>query len=100
MALKPKLEFFRFKLISKDGEYKTFRDFAIDELYQRRPSSDAQIMNKLYEHFMNRLVTDTAKSSKLKKQLKLIKTTANIHLDKKPLVDINNNLIYGVISWD
>lgn len=98
MALRPKLEFYKFKLISKDGTSKTFRDYAVEELYQRRPSSDAQIMNKLYEHFMNRLVTDTAKSGKLKKQLKLIKTTANIHLDKKPLVDINNNLIYGVIN--
>ena len=98
MALRPKLEFFRIKLVSKDGEYKTFRDFAVDELYQRRPSSDAQIMNKLYEHFMNRLVTDTAKSSKLKKQLKLIKTSANIHLDKKPQIDIDKNIIYGVIN--
>jgi hypothetical protein len=98
MALRPKLEFFRFKLIPKDGEYKTFRDFAIDELYQRRPSSDTQIMNKLFDHFMNKLVTNTAKCSKLKKQLKLIKTSANIHLDKKPQIDIDNNLIYGVIN--
>lgn len=98
MALRPKLEFYKFRLIAKDGTSKTFRDYAIEELYQRRPSSDAQIMNKLYEHFMNRLVTDTAKSSKLKKQLKLIKTSANIHLDKKPQIDIDNNLIYGVIN--
>ena len=98
MTLRPKLEFYKFRLISKDGTSKTFRDYAIEELYQRRPGSDVQIMNKLYEHFMNKLVTDTAKSSKLKKQLKLIKTTANIHLDKKPLVDVDNNLIYGVIN--
>ena len=95
MALRPKL---KFRLIAKDGTSKTFRDYAIEELYQRRPSSDAQIMNKLYEHFMNRLVTDTAMSSKLKKQLKLIKTSANIHLDKEPQIDIDNNLIYGVIN--
>lgn len=98
MALRPKLEFYRFKLVSKDGEYKTFRDFAIDELYQRRPSSDTQIMHKLFEHFMNKLVTDTAKSSKIKKQLKFIKTNANIHLEQKPKVDVNKNIIYGVIN--
>lgn len=98
MALRPKLEFFKFKLLSKDGTYKTFRDFAIEELYQRRPSSETQIMNKLYEHFMNKLVTDVAKSNKIKKQIKLIKTTANIYLEQKPKVDIKNNLIYGVIN--
>ena len=65
MALKPKLEFYRIKLVPKNGEYKTFKDFAVDELYQRRPSSDAQIMNKLFDHFINKLVTDTAKSSSL-----------------------------------
>lgn len=98
MALRPKLEFYKIKLVPKDGEYKTFRDFAIDELYQRRPSSDVQIMNKLYEHFMNKLVTDTAKSNKIKKQLKLIKTIANIHLKQKPKVDVHKNIIYGVIN--
>lgn len=98
MALKPKLEFYRIKLVPKNGEYKTFKDFAVDELYQRRPSSDAQIMNKLFDHFMNKLVTDTAKSSSIKKQLKLIKTNANIHLEHSPRVDVRNNLIYGVIN--
>lgn len=98
MALRPKLEFYKFRLIAKDGTSKTFRDYAIEELYQRRPSSDAQIMNKLFEHFMNMLVTDKAKSNAIKKQLKLIKTSANIHLDQRPQVDINNNIIYGVIN--
>ena len=52
MALRPKLEFYRFKLVSKDENYKTFRDFAIEELYQRRPNSDVKIMNKLFD-FLN-----------------------------------------------
>lgn len=75
MALRPKLEFYTLKLVSKDLEYKTFRDFAIEELYQRRPSSDAQIMNKLFDHFMNGLVTDIAKDRRIKKQLKLTKVS-------------------------
>lgn len=98
MALRPKLEFFRIKLVSKDGEYKTFRDFAFEELYQRRPSSDEQIMHKLFDHFMNKLVTNIAKSSRIKKQLKLIKTNANLHLEHSPRVDVRKNLIYGVIN--
>ena len=73
MALRPKLEFFRFSLESKDEVYKTFRDFAIEEFNQRRSSSDAQIMTKLFSHFMSNLVTKKAKVNHLKKQLKLIK---------------------------
>lgn len=98
MALRPKLEFFRLKLESKEGEYKTFRDFAIEELYLRRPSNDAQIMNKLYEHFMNNLSTDLAKVKRLKKQLKLIRNNANKYLNYRPRVNVNRNIIYGVIN--
>lgn len=98
MTLRPKLEFYKLKLVSKDGEYKTFRDFATEELYQRRPSTDAQIMNKLFEHFMNQLVTDKAKDNRIKKQLKLIKTVSNKHLANKPVVNVNENIIYGVIN--
>lgn len=98
MALRPKLEFYTLKLVSKDLEYKTFRDFAIEELYQRRPSSEAQIMNKLFDHFINGLVTEIAKDKRIKKQLKLIKTASNKHLANKPVVDVQKNIIYGVIN--
>lgn len=98
MALRPKLEFYTLKLVSKDLDYKTFRDFAIEELYQRRPSSEAQIMNKLFDHFVNGLVTNIAKDKRIKKQLKLIKTTSNKHLANRPVVDVQKNIIYGVIN--
>ena len=98
MALRPKLEFFRFKLAPKEGEYKTFRDFAIEELYLRRPSNDAQIMKKLYEHFMNNLSTDIAKVKQLKKQLKLITNNANKYLNYRPNVNVNRYIICGVIN--
>lgn len=98
MALRPKLEFYTIKLISKDLEYKTFRDFAIQELYQRRPSSDAQIMSKLFDYFMCQLVTEKAKDRRIKKQLKLIKTASNKHLGNRPVVDVQKNIIYGVIN--
>ncbi len=98
MALRPKLEFYRFKLVSKDEESKTFRDFAIKELYERRINSDDQIMRKLFDYFMNGFVSDISKSRRIKKQLKIIKTDANIHLDKKPKIDVAKNIISGVIS--
>lgn len=98
MALRPKLEFYRLKLVSKDSEYKTFRDFAIEELYQRRPSSDNQIMNKLFDYFMSQLITDKAKDKNIKKQLKLITTANNRHLANRPVVDVQRNIIRGVIN--
>ena len=98
MALRPKLEFFRFSLESKNEGYKTFRDFAIEELYERRPSSDIQIMHKLYDYFMNNLATKKAKVNQLKKQLKLIKNSANKYLVHQPNIDVSKNLIYGVIN--
>ena len=98
MALRPKLEFFRFQLETKEDEYKTFRDFAIAKLNLRRSSSDAQIMNKLYDYLMNNLATEMAKVNSLKKQLKLIKNNANKYLSHRPKVDVDRNLIYGVIN--
>lgn len=98
MALRPKLEFYTLKLVSKDLEYKTFREFAIQELYERRPSSETQIMNKLFDYFMSQLVTEKAKDRSIQKQLKLIKTSSNKHLANKPTVDVQRNIIYGVIN--
>lgn len=98
MALRTKLEFYTLKLVSKNLEYKTFRDFAIQELYERRPSSETQIMNKLFDYFMSQLVTEMAKDRNIKKQLKLIKTSSNKHLKYKPTVDVQKNIIYGVIN--
>lgn len=98
MALRPKLEFYRFKLISKDDKNKTFRDFALEELYQRKPNLDIQIMNKLFDYFMNTLSSEVAKNKRIKKQLKVIKNQANKYLKHIPKVDVQNNTIYGVIN--
>ena len=98
MALRPKLEFYKIKLVSTTNDYKTFRDFAIDELYQRKPNSNAQIMYKLFDYFISKLTSNIAKDDRIKKQLKLIKTSANIYLEYKPQVDVDRNIIYGVIN--
>ena len=98
MALRPKLEFYTIKLVAKDLAYNTFREFAIQELYERRPSSDAQIMYKLFDYFMKQLATDNAKDKSIKKQLKLIKTSSNKHLENRPVVNVQKNIIYGVIN--
>lgn len=47
---------------------------------------------------MNQLVTEKAKDRRIKKQLKLIKTSSNKHLDNMPVLDVQKNIIYGVIN--
>lgn len=98
VKLRPKLEFFRFSLSSKDGEYKTFRNFALDELNAKNNSTDKVIMTKLFDYFLNELASDKAKDYKIKKQLKLIKTNANKFLNNKPDYEEKSYMIYGVIN--
>ena len=89
---------FRIKLNPTDETFKTFRDFALDKVYEHRISNDIHIINKLFDYFMNQLVTEKAKVNKLRKQIKLIKTSSNIHLIHKPTVDLTNHTISGVIN--
>lgn len=98
MALRPKLEFFRFQLNHNDVRFKTFRDFAREVLYQRRINSDTQIMHKYLDYVRNSLVTKDAQDDSIKKQLKLISSAANIYAAYMPTVDPANHLIYGVIN--
>ncbi len=98
VKLRPKLELFRFSLSPKDGEYKTFRNFALDELNAKKNNDDKKIMIKLFDYFKNGLVSMYAKDHGIKKQLKLIKTKANKYLKNQPQYDDKSYIIYGVIS--
>lgn len=98
VKLRPKLELFRFSLSPKDGEYKTFRNFALDELNAKKNNDDKKIMIKLFDYFKNGLVSMYAKDHGIKKQLKLIKTHANKYLKNQPQYDDKCHVIYGVIN--
>ena len=76
MALRPKLEFYRFKLVSKDEESKTFRDFAIKELLKGP----------------NLIEKSTGAYSEIPKETKLlgIKHSAN-----KIVIDLSSDFQYG-----
>ena len=94
-----KLEFFRFQLKPKKEGFKTFRDFAIEELKAPKNSSDDKVMNACFRHFMDSLKTDVAKDEHLKKKLCIEKkSTINKHHDKKPSFDSANFTISGVIN--
>lgn len=95
----PKLEFYRFKLKHKSEDFKTFRDFAIDELKAGQKSLDETVVKALFKHFVSSLDGDNSKDDKLKKQIVLIKKkSVNKYLDKQPAFDSNTNTIYGVIN--
>ena len=94
-----KLEFYRFKLNSKQNEFKTFKDFAIEELGGGKTISNEKAFELCYKHFYKSLEKDIAKDEKLKKVLKVVdKKSVNKHLGKKPVHDISNNIIHGVIN--
>lgn len=99
MTKNAKLEFYRFKLNSKKEDFKTFRDFAIDQLQIGQKSQNETIIKVLFKHFINSLNGDYSKDDKLKKQIVLIKKkNVNKFLDKQPVFDSYANTISGVIN--
>lgn len=95
----PKLEFYRFKLKPKKEDFKTFREFAIDELGAGEKAKEETITKYLFRHFIKSLEGDNSKDDRLKKRIALIKkASVNRHLDKRPAYHTSSNIIYGVIN--
>ncbi|NRF37601.1 hypothetical protein [Pedobacter foliorum] len=99
MATNAKLEFYRFKLNHKDQEFKTFRDFAIDELRAGRNPSDEKVTKACFTHFIQSLKSDYAKDENLKKKIGLEKKRSiNKYIDKGPSFNSADSIISGVIN--
>lgn len=99
MAINPKLEFYRFKLNHKKDDTKTFRNFAVEELNSRRNSSELQLLTKYLNHFLKSLNEKHAQDERLKKEITLIKkSSANKHLNHRPVIMSDHNIIHGVIN--
>lgn len=99
MAINPKIEFFRFKLNARNDEFKTFKDFAIEELKGRRPLSDDKAMKILFDYFITSLGGQYSQHSTIKKQIKLEgRKTINKHYEDKPKILSSQYVISGVIN--
>lgn len=99
MAINSKLEFFRFELNPKNDGYKTFKDFAIDEIGASKKISNSKVTEELFKHFMSSLEGDYSKDKFLKKQIALVpKKSVNRHLDKRPTFNSKKFTIQGVIN--
>lgn len=99
MSLKPKIEFFTVRLNPKNEEVKTFRDFVIDELKGKESDDNETIYKKLFKHFMKGLEDNQiAKSEKLRKEIKLVKSSKNRFLNSKPSFQSEKYYISGVIN--
>lgn len=98
-TINPKLEFYRFSLNHKKEDFKTFRDFVIEELKGTKNLSDEKIVESCFKHFIKSLEGKYAKDDKLKKQITVIKKkSVNKHLNRQPAFNSNSNIIYGVIN--
>lgn len=99
MAINPKIEFFRFTLNPRNEGFKTFRDFAIEELKGRRPMSDEKAMQKLLDHFISNLSGQYAQDARIKKQIKLERRSAkNKYYEHRPKILSSQYVISGVIN--
>lgn len=99
MAINPKLEFYRFTLNHKKKDFKTFRDFAIEELKAGKNPSNEKVTEVCFKHFIQSLKTDFAKDDKLKKKICFEKKKSiNKHFDKGPSFNSSDHTIFGVIN--
>lgn len=98
MALRPKLEFYRFSLNHKDEEMKTFFDFAKEELTRKRHLTEEEALEILFKNFIKNLSGEYAKNKSQKKEIKLVNNRINKYLDHKPKFDSRDYTIYGVIN--
>lgn len=99
MAINPKLEFYRFTLNHKKEDFKTFRDFAIEELKAGKNPTDEKVVEICFKHFIQSLKSDYAKDDKLKKKIGFEKKKSiNKHFDKGPAYNSAEHTIFGVIN--
>ncbi|MBI3136063.1 MAG: hypothetical protein HYZ14_15405 [Bacteroidetes bacterium] len=93
----PKLEFYRFTVTSKEGQRKTFRQFAIDELGAKKSDSNDDIFKHCFKHFVKELEAKHSKDEKKKKTITIVSKN-NPYLSKKPTLMTNKKIIAGVIN--
>lgn len=99
MAINPKLEFYRFTLNHKKDDFKTFRDFAIEELKAGKNPTDEKVVETCFKHFIQSLKSNYAKDDKLKKKIGFEKKKSiNKHFDKGPAFNSADHTISGVIN--
>ncbi len=99
MATNAKLEFYRFRLNHKKENFKTFRDFSIEELKAGKNPSDEKVLELCFKHFIQSLKTDYAKDDNIKKKIGIEKKKSiNKYYEKAPTYNTANYTISGVIN--
>ena len=95
----PKLEFFRFKLNHKTEQYKTFRQFMVENGKATRRQQDNTIFAALYKYVMEKPLKDFEKNDSLKKVVTLIgNKRINKHCDERPQPKYPDCIISGVVN--
>lgn len=95
----PKLEFFRFKLNHKTENYKTFRQFMVENGKATSRQQDNTIFGALFKYFMEKPQKDFEKNEGLKKVVTLIgNKKINKHIDERPKPKYPACIISGVMN--
>ena len=95
----PKLEFFRFKLNHKTENYKTFRQFMVENGKATRRQQDNTIFGALYKYVMEKPKNDFEANDSLKKVVTLIPNRRiNKHFEERPKPQFQSFIISGVIN--
>lgn len=99
MAINPKLEFYKFKLSpDDDSSFKSFRDFAVEELGLKKNPSDSEVLTACFTKFMKELESGFAKDDKRKKTITLVEDKSNKYHSQKPSLLSTKNVFHGVIN--
>lgn len=99
MALRPKLEFFRFALNYRNNEYKTFRDFSQEVLKAPKLASDEKVVEACFKHFQQMLKSDIAVDKAAKKRIGFEKKKSiNQHFGRGPSCDPHSHTMFGVLN--
>lgn len=100
MAIKPKIEFFKFRLSSKKKSPvpKTFKDFALEILNVEKEKTDKDVFEALFKHFITNLGTEKSQDIETKKKVTLIEEDVNFYKAFKPSMDFENEVFSGVIQ--
>lgn len=95
----PKLEFFRFKLNHKSENFKTFRDFMVENSKATSRQQDSTIFANLFKYVMEKPKADFETNESLKKVVTLISNKRiNKHFDERPQVKFPACIISGVMN--
>jgi len=97
--MNPKFEIFKLQLQTRNGDKKTFRDFAEYGLGTETTPNNKEAFDHIFSEYMKAFTAPYAIDKKTKKQLKIVESTEHNEFFKlKPSKSSTGSIIAGVIN--